>query len=425
MLLNLASAVGSSKSAKGKGEARVWNEVKFLDSFGSLIVEPMDQSFECADIALDHSPVGRNPAIAINPQSLKGRWFPRVATSAVLRTKTVGRSQDIVNRIHSTLVVAPILPRAPLEVTAVATAEAVTTSASDTAKPEVIVNAIVVVVGQRQGRARPEMRKRARKAGATNDDDGKEAWEAECDQHEPEGVVEHGFGYPLQKTVPIESMPLGGEESPLSGLYRMPDSQSSPTSSHMSYIDFEAVVNEYLSHYQNSDAQDMVFFVEADAAGAPLEMSTSLILQRVKLRSIELALLRALNTTEIRSDPWNPAPRLLHTAECGDDAVLYLERLFDCDHPPLQTVANVVDYIRQALEHKIARCAYGDPNGVMMDIGRSSSAGPDRTRLPMCYYRVNVSRVKELPREADPRSKSFCRDVCDCDVPESRCSSRR
>ncbi|KAH9031127.1 hypothetical protein EDB85DRAFT_1383447 [Lactarius pseudohatsudake] len=30
-------------------------------------------------------------------------------------------------------------------------------------------------------------------------------------------------------------------------------------------------------------------------------------------------------------------------------------------------------------EHKIAHCAYGDPNGVMMDIGRSSPAGFDRT----------------------------------------------
>ncbi|KAH9035900.1 hypothetical protein EDB85DRAFT_2273907 [Lactarius pseudohatsudake] len=53
-------------------------------------------------------------------------------------------------------------------------------------------------------------------------------------------------------------------------------------------------------------------------------------------------------------------------------------------------------------EHKIAHCAYGDPNGVMMVIGRSSSAGFDRTRLP------------ELPHEADSRSASFCCDVCDC-----------
>ncbi len=50
----------------------------------------------------------------------------------------------------------------------------------------------------------------------------------------------------------------------------------------------------------------------------------------------------------------------------------------------------------------------------MMDIGSSSAAGFDRTRLPVRYYRVNFSRAQELPREADPRSASFCRDVCDC-----------
>ncbi|KAH9044111.1 hypothetical protein EDB83DRAFT_2523746 [Lactarius deliciosus] len=131
---------------------------------------------------------------------------------------------------------------------------------------------------------------------------------------------------------------------------------------------------------QNSDAQDMVF-VEADA-GTPSEMSTSLILRR------------------------NPAPRLLYTTERADDAVFCLERLFDCDHRPLRTVANVVDYILQPPmpnvayqglcflhEHKIAHCEYGDPNGVMMDIGRSSSAGFDRTWVPVRYYRVNFSRA--------------------------------
>ena len=65
-------------------------------------------------------------------------------------------------------------------------------------------------------------------------------------------------------------------------------------------------------------------------------------------------------------------------------------------------------------EHKIAHCAYGEPSGVMMDIGRSSCAGFDRTRLPVRYYRVNLSRAVQLPREADPRGTSFCRDVSDC-----------
>ena len=45
------------------------------------------------------------------------------------------------------------------------------------------------------------------------------------------------FGYPLQRMVPLENIRLGGEESPLlPGLYRMPTSQSSSTSSHMFYV---------------------------------------------------------------------------------------------------------------------------------------------------------------------------------------------
>jgi hypothetical protein len=49
-----------------------------------------------------------------------------------------------------------------------------------------------------------------------------------------------------------------------------------------------------------------------------------------------------------------------------------------------------------------------------MDIGRSSAVGFDRTKLPVRYYRVDFSRARELPREADPRAAGFCRDVRDC-----------
>ena len=70
----------------------------------------------------------------------------------------------------------------------------------------------------------------------------------------------------------------------------------------------------------------------------------------MKRDSTEFTILQSLNSDEIRNDPWNPAPNLLYTAERGDDAILCFERLFGCDNPPLQTVANVIDYIRQALE---------------------------------------------------------------------------
>ena len=107
--------------------------------------------------------------------------------------------------------------------------------------------------------------------------------------------------------------------------------------------------------------------------------------------------------------------------------------------PPLQTVANVVDYICQALEvvphlhpptpnaecaknaqglsflhkHKIAHCVYGNSNGMLMDIGCSSSAGFDRTLLPVRYYRINFSCAQELLREVDLHGVSFCCDICD------------
>lgn len=61
----------------------------------------------------------------------------------------------------------------------------------------------------------------------------------------------------------------------------------------------------------------------------------SLILQCVKPQSTELALLRTLNdlnADEIRGNLWNTALRLLYTEERGNDAVLCIERLFDCEH---------------------------------------------------------------------------------------------
>ena len=73
-------------------------------------------------------------------------------------------------------------------------------------------------------------------------------------------------------------------------------------------------------------------------------------MRRVKRHGPEFSILQTLNLDETRNDPWNPAPNLLYTAERGDDAVLCFERLFDCDDPPFQTVANVIDYIRQVLE---------------------------------------------------------------------------
>ena len=48
MLIGLSSTIGSSKSAKGKGRARLQDEDDFIDRFEALIVEPMDQLLERA-----------------------------------------------------------------------------------------------------------------------------------------------------------------------------------------------------------------------------------------------------------------------------------------------------------------------------------------------------------------------------------------
>ena len=102
MLLNLASTVGSSKSAKGKGKARIHDEDDFIDRFGSLIVEPMDQLFERAvrsilrpraflsylaqDIALDQfSGRTKAPAIAINPPEPKKKVVAKGRQEPVLQ----------------------------------------------------------------------------------------------------------------------------------------------------------------------------------------------------------------------------------------------------------------------------------------------------------------------------------------------------
>ncbi|KAH9179270.1 hypothetical protein EDB89DRAFT_2111416 [Lactarius sanguifluus] len=85
-LLNLASTVGGSKSAKGKGKARVRDEDDFLDRFGSLIIEPMDQLFERADIALDQfSGRSKAPAIAINPPEPKKKVAPKGRQEPVIQ----------------------------------------------------------------------------------------------------------------------------------------------------------------------------------------------------------------------------------------------------------------------------------------------------------------------------------------------------
>jgi hypothetical protein len=65
-------------------------------------------------------------------------------------------------------------------------------------------------------------------------------------------------------------------------------------------------------------------------------------------------------------------------------------------------------------EHNIVHHAYGNPKGVMMDIGRPSTADFDRTRFPVRYYRINFAKAQQLSRDADTRGANFRSDVSDC-----------
>ncbi|KAH9052260.1 ribonuclease H-like domain-containing protein [Lactarius vividus] len=94
MLLDLASTVGSSKTAKGRGEVRVWSGINFLDRFGSLMVEPMDQLFDCADIARPILRPVETPPLPPAPHRIKSRWTSRTARSLSYSMHRISRSRN-------------------------------------------------------------------------------------------------------------------------------------------------------------------------------------------------------------------------------------------------------------------------------------------------------------------------------------------
>jgi hypothetical protein len=75
VLLDLMSTIGNSKSAKGKGKARLQDEDDFLDRFEALVVEPMDQLLERAVRSISHPFCLSltSPRISLWTNSLAGR----------------------------------------------------------------------------------------------------------------------------------------------------------------------------------------------------------------------------------------------------------------------------------------------------------------------------------------------------------------
>lgn len=156
--------------------------------------------------------------------------------------------------------------------------------------------------------------------------------------------------------------------------------------------------------------------------------------------SQEAYVLAYLNSEEVRQDPWNPAPRVLYAAERGDETIVCMERLFEYDQPPFQTVGNVIEFIRQTLEvcpsalffllyvkdrpklqglaflheNRIILHTYGDLHGTMMDIGGLPLENFDRTKFPVRYYRINFSKAEQLEPEVSAHYSDFHKDVQDC-----------
>ncbi|EIM81694.1 uncharacterized protein STEHIDRAFT_171973 [Stereum hirsutum FP-91666 SS1] len=234
---------------------------------------------------------------------------------------------------------------------------------------------------------------------------------------ELEESVDHlSFGHPLERMVPVE--PLNDSDGAgRSSFYQLP-SRSSSCSSTSYFVDYEAVIDEYLSTYADSNYKDLVFVQSDSDCFSP---ACSLIIKRMSTDSQEAYVLAYLNSDEVRQDPWNPAPRVLYAAERGDETIVCMERLFEFDQPPFQTVGNVIEFIRQTLEglaflheNRVILHSYGDLHGTMMDIGGMSPDNFDRTKYPVRYYRINFSKAEQLEPGVSAHYSEFHKDVQDC-----------
>lgn len=66
--------------------------------------------------------------------------------------------------------------------------------------------------------------------------------------------------------------------------------------------------------------------------------------------SVHLLILLELNIPHVRSDPWNPAPRVMHAVERDDTVYVFLEKSSQWDDPPLKRIGDYIDFFRQILE---------------------------------------------------------------------------
>ncbi|KAJ4483694.1 hypothetical protein J3R30DRAFT_3450867 [Lentinula aciculospora] len=322
------------------------------------------------------------------------------------------------------------------------------------------------------------------------------------------------IGFPLARMIQYDSLPSErdsvsedeeneseGDDNELAALYRAcmaarlesnhnsedAGSESSDTSSvAWDNVDFEQLTDSLPEKYANNSEQAYVQLHPSlhQVLSAPLALQTlrlpgnSTPEDEDNSDSSILLLFLALNAPELRSDPWNPVPRILRAVEriCGDHSgvgstgsTVYLF------HPPLVpltqeseveldkqtlyqgTVAQWIDFLRQVIEG----LAFLHENGVvwggfdaikplpcfittpsrppgldsaeakeaemfMMDISSDPDAfvsSPkwtfDRSRYPVKYYFTNFRRARQISppsifNSASSSSLPFTQDVQSC-----------
>jgi len=183
------------------------------------------------------------------------------------------------------------------------------------------------------------------------------------------------------------------------------------------------------------------------------------MVKRIPRESTELAVISDLHSVDLRQDPWNPCPHILQTIDQGpasQHVYLFMERLNEFNAPPMETVAQYIDFFRQILEgmsflheHQFAGFSCADPNSFMVDLSsglglndgsytallvhtmsqgqeRDPSTTPkgfgtgdrhhhryliqstdaanfDRSIYPVRYYFVNFTRTRRIQRGSSDR----------------------
>ncbi|KAG9227768.1 hypothetical protein PTI98_011365 [Pleurotus ostreatus] len=212
---------------------------------------------------------------------------------------------------------------------------------------------------------------------------------------------QYDFGYPLER-MPVlprrTSSPFAvSEEEEMDDAYfsEYSESECSTSSSIIYDIDFESVVDDLLAE-QAFELPKLRKFIMVEPSAPSAQDAFMIRVLPTCSKQKELEILLSLNEHEPRLDPWNPVPHLLSVVErdsiqrnrgvgglaedIGAVSFVCLEWLSKYNDPPFATVANYIDFIRQALEgltflheQHITSLNYGTTDSFMVDIGQRNA----------------------------------------------------